>query len=284
MGLSFARSHNAFPNSTSSRVALFLDTNARVGVGIHLYNRPQEALDVWGYIKSTNGVCAGSDIRYKREIAPLSSALTNLFKLQGVEYKKSGEAYREMLADFKRTGHNVSDNVEYASRVQAMENLIAERDADMRVDFGFIAQELRKVYPDLVHEDEYGYLSVNYTGIIPVLVEAIKELKVELDVLRENAFGKLSSSVVSVAKLYQNVPNPFDEHTEIKFFIPSTSTRASINVYDMTGRELMKFEIRDRETGSLLINARQLQAGMYMYSLLVDGKEVATHRMVLTGK
>jgi len=190
-----------------------------------------------------------------------------------------------MLADFKRTEHDVSDNVEYASRVQAMENLIAERDADMRVDFGFIAQELMKVYPDLVHEDEYGYLSVNYTGMIPVLVEAIKELKVELDVLRENAFGKTSANpMVSAAKLYQNIPNPFDEQTEIKFFIPSSTVKASIKVYDMTGKELMKFEIRDRENGSLIINARQLQPGMYMYSLIVDGKEIATHRMIITGK
>jgi len=89
---------------------------------------------------------------------------------------------------------------------------------------------------------------------------------------------------MTTAKLHQNNPNPFDQQTEIKFYIPAESKYASINVYDMTGKELMKFELRDRESSSLTINARQLQAGMYMYSLIVDGREVDTKRMILTGK
>lgn len=39
---------------------------------------------------------------------------------------------------------------------------------------GFVAQEVRKVLPELVTEDEKGYLSVEYANVVPVLVEAIK--------------------------------------------------------------------------------------------------------------
>jgi hypothetical protein len=41
---------------------------------------------------------------------------------------------------------------------------------------GVIAQELQKVFPELVSEDSNG-LSINYSGLIGVLIEAIKELQ-----------------------------------------------------------------------------------------------------------
>jgi len=41
---------------------------------------------------------------------------------------------------------------------------------------GVIAQELQKVFPELVSEETNGKLSVNYTGLIAVLIEAIKDL------------------------------------------------------------------------------------------------------------
>ena len=41
--------------------------------------------------------------------------------------------------------------------------------------FGFIAQELEEVFPEVVKTEDNGYKSVNYDGMIPVLLEAIKE-------------------------------------------------------------------------------------------------------------
>lgn len=43
--------------------------------------------------------------------------------------------------------------------------------------FGFIAQELMQLYPELVTVGADGYYAVNYQGLIPILVEAIKDLK-----------------------------------------------------------------------------------------------------------
>ena len=50
---------------------------------------------------------------------------------------------------------------------------------------GVIAQELREVLPELVSESENG-LSVNYNGIIGVLIEAIKEQQRQIDKLKGN--------------------------------------------------------------------------------------------------
>ena len=51
----------------------------------------------------------------------------------------------------------------------------------LRHDIGFIAQEVEDIVPDLVREGADGYLAIRDRGIPALLLEAIKELKAELD-------------------------------------------------------------------------------------------------------
>ena len=48
---------------------------------------------------------------------------------------------------------------------------------------GVIAQDVEKVFPDIVNTDEDGLKSVNYNGIIGALVEAVKELSARVEEL-----------------------------------------------------------------------------------------------------
>ncbi len=50
---------------------------------------------------------------------------------------------------------------------------------------GFIAQEIEKIFPEMVLTDSKGYKSVDYARLTPVLVEAIKELKTLNDELKD---------------------------------------------------------------------------------------------------
>ena len=93
---------------------------------------------------------APSDERYKENIKPIESALDKALKLQGVTF------------DWKE-----SDSI-----------------LDIKEDIGFIAQDVQKVVPELVRENEDGKLSLRYQGITPILLEAIKELKAEIDLLK----------------------------------------------------------------------------------------------------
>jgi len=52
-------------------------------------------------------------------------------------------------------------------------------------DVGVIAQEVRKVLPEIVVERTNGYLGVDYKRIIPLLIESIKELKQEVEDLKK---------------------------------------------------------------------------------------------------
>ena len=51
--------------------------------------------------------------------------------------------------------------------------------------YGVIAQEVQKEFSEMVEIKENGYLAVDYRQLIPVMIEAIKELKVEVDCLKK---------------------------------------------------------------------------------------------------
>jgi trimeric autotransporter adhesin len=66
---------------------------------------------------------------------------------------------------------------------------------------GFIAQEVEKIFPELVQTNENGYKSVNYIALVPVLLEGIKDLQKQLDdkksdiELLKKEFGELKALV-----------------------------------------------------------------------------------------
>jgi len=93
-----------------------------------------------------------SDKRYKENIKPVTNALDKVSKLQGVTF------------DWKES----------------------ESILDIKEDIGFIAQDVQEVLPELVRENEDGKLSLRDKGVVPVLVEAIKELKAEIEELKKS--------------------------------------------------------------------------------------------------
>ena len=51
-----------------------------------------------------------------------------------------------------------------------------------RMEYGFIAHELQMVYPELVKgiKDGIDYQSINYSGLIPLLVKELQEIKTKM--------------------------------------------------------------------------------------------------------
>ena len=52
-------------------------------------------------------------------------------------------------------------------------------------DVGVVAQEIQSVLPEIVAGRANGYLGVKYEKIVPLLIESIKELKQEIDEIKE---------------------------------------------------------------------------------------------------
>lgn len=50
----------------------------------------------------------------------------------------------------------------------------------------------------------------------------------------------------------------------------------------MAGKQLKSFEIGQRGSGEVIISSGELEAGLYMYSLVADGQLIGTKQMILT--
>lgn len=173
---------------------------------------------------------------------------------------------------------------------------------------GFIAQEMEKDFPLLVElDDESDTYTVNYVGLIPEIVKSIQELNEKLEtkiaeleaeneVLRGNCCNQSNrrnnnlntgSSVnpnedVGASVLFQNNPNPFNAETRIKYYLAPSTSQAAMYIYDMNGKQIDRYELSNHGENELIISKGKLSAGIYFYTLIADGKEVATKTMILT--
>ena len=151
----------------------------------------------------------------------------------------------------------------------------------------------------MVSEDSEGYLSLCYRGFIPILIEVLKIQKNKIDALESKITDLISEEsayksaliaepsvsafdLVDNAILYQNSPNPFNNDSEIKMQIPETIITAELYVYDLNGAQLKSYAIQERGNSSVTIHGSELNPGMYLYTLIVDGHEVDTKRLILT--
>ena len=99
---------------------------------------------------------AASDIKLKENLSKIDNSLEKLLKISGYQYHWNKIA-QEM----------------YPERTM--------------LDVGVIAQEVKEIVPSAVVEREDGYLAVRYDKLIPLLIEAVKALKAEIeDMKREN--------------------------------------------------------------------------------------------------
>jgi hypothetical protein len=255
-----------------------------------------------------------SDERFKTNVKGLDSALVKLNQLNGVSYNYNfpngfgrnniGKATNS--ADTNVAIDELSDKEKKDK--EFFDKYEKEKKSPKGKRLGFIAQDLQEVFPELVDQDSAGFFYVDYIGLIPVIIEALKEqqsiinaqsLKVkeiekELAALTKanDKSSKLKSTSESAdtaninattnAFLFQNAPNPFTYDTKIKYYLPPNVSNAVLYVFDMQGSLLKQVIITETGNGSITINGDDLKPGMYIYSLLVNDCEVDTKRMILT--
>jgi len=135
-----------FDASASGATKLVITNSGRVGIGT---TAPGYALQVGsagdGSEARANAWNTLSDVRFKDNVATISGALDKIMQLDGVSF------------DWKSTGQE---------------------------SLGFIAQDVQKVFPQLVSTDEQGILSLNYAGFSAPIVQAIKEQQLQINKIK----------------------------------------------------------------------------------------------------
>jgi hypothetical protein len=117
---------------------------------------------------TSNGIKETSDGRFKKNINSISDALSTVINLEGVTYNWRTEEF-------------------------------PERSFTNRMEYGVIAQQIERIVPELVDTDEKGYKSVQYSHMVPLLIEAIKEQQLIIN-SQSQEIGVLKASVDAISE------------------------------------------------------------------------------------
>ncbi|MEO5569377.1 MAG: tail fiber domain-containing protein [Bacteroidia bacterium] len=176
--------------------------------------------------------------------------------------------------------------------------------------YGLIAQEVEQVLPGAVQTNTWpeetdangvfhpakNVLGLDYSAIIPVLLQAIKQQNIRIDDLEATVTGccnlrttgsapntgSIDLENVNTLQLLNADPNPFSESTMIRWNIPNDYQNAVVYFYDNSGNQINTYKVNSKGAGELQIFGSSLSSGIYTYSLVVDGKVIDSKKMVKT--
>lgn len=233
----------------------------------------------------------------------VSSKLSGVQLLQTMMPSDSPKAGLEALANLAfdcDSTMSAEEKIAVSERaIEECSKLTVTNCPEPTVRYSLNPDQLKKVFPELVYEDNYGNVSINYVEMVPLLLQYTNELSAEVKELRtalaeytedktltetnkrtETTATAISDTDTDILALDQNEPNPFSETTTIGVTVPETVKSAYI-FYDMSGKEVKRMEIAARGKTNVSIAGEDLTSGMYLYSLIADGKVISTKRMIL---
>lgn len=303
-------SYNVAARSQHENMAGYFNAEDTIGLNYGVYSEVYAMdSDAWaGYFKGnvhyTGRLTAGSDAKLKANIQPLKtdSALALLAKLQPKTYTYNSSAVQNL---------GMPTGKQYGLIAQEVQQVLPEL-------VSHITQpETRNLKGQIIHQQEH-YLGLNYHGIIPVLIGAVKEHQQEIktqqsaiDSLKNVINNKLAAlenrinnccgigginhktdettpnenavsvelSNTQVIVLEQNAPNPFAEQTTINYHIPTGMGDGQMVFTDMLGNIIKTAEVKNGY-GTVTVFAQNLSSGQYSYTLIVNGKTIETKKMM----
>jgi len=83
------------------------------------------------------------------------------------------------------------------------------------------------------------------------------------------------------AMLLQNRPNPYSGETVIPYYLPKDFESANLLITSTNGQVIKRVTLKQAGKSELTLRTEGLNAGQYLYSLIVDGQKMQTRKMVL---
>ena len=286
-----ALSPNNLTNSTAIGYQAMTTSSYQIRIGNNTVG------SIGGYVNWSNI----SDMRTKKNIKADVPGLDFINLLQPVTYNLDLDAMDNLLGIDKAQKEKLEKDMPQDLKDK---NEKAKKAKEEQVQTGFVAQEVEKIAKKIgydfsgVNVDEKGIYSLSYAEFVVPLVKAVQELSKQNEQLQQqinelkgnNAAFRSSTNemgttgivnpVAAQCQLYQNTPNPFKERTEIRYDLPSDVESAEIYIFNLQGSLLKK--IPATRSGLVEIKGSDLHAGMYIYTLVVNGQTVDTKRMILT--
>lgn len=251
-------------------------------------------------VESAAGSWTVSDERFKTNVKEEVRGLEFIKLLRPVVYNFDVDKYEQFASQ------NFPDSIK--AKRNARMNKSTSKASDVR-QTGLIAQEVEIAAKKSgynfngVHapENSTDNYSISYEKLVVPLIKAAQELSAEneslkTDIIKLNErlknieallnvsvkpFNTLNSTSLSSAKLEQNIPNPSEQTTLIKYFLPERVSAAVIKINNINGQTIQVHNIITTGNGQLTLQTSKLTPGVYTYSLICDGKLVDTKSMII---
>lgn len=151
---------------------------------------------------------------------------------------------------------------------------------------------VKQSFPALIIKDAQGNEYVNYTQLVPILVQAIKELKTELDDLKEavassgtrkvNAATNIATNTLDEGRgsISQNTPNPFTGQSTVRVSVPDDASDAYVDILTLNGASVKRIPVSNG-LSEVSLSSFEFAPGTYLYTLVVNGKVSETRRMIV---
>lgn len=247
--------------------------SGNVGIGT---TNPQDLLHVIGDIRATDFITI-SDKRLKTDINKFKGGLDEVLAIKPYTYRYSEDSglktdkihvgvlaqeFQEVLPEAVSSYQHLMDDTDEASRSQ---EFLAVQEGSIKYLLVNAIKEQQAIIEDLQSQIVELRESVdnNNTGI---------NINPEVDVILQGK-GK--------AFLGQNSPNPYTESTNIAYELPDGTINAEMRFYNLSG-QLIKTVRLTEGVGNVSVQASELPAGTYTYSLVVNGSLVDSKKMLLS--
>ena len=188
----------------------------------------------------------------------------------------------EYDATFKSAGEDVSIKnplekvLSLNAKLYVKKNNLKSTSLQNKV-IGLDGEELEKVFPELVIKDDstnrYG---IDMDGMIPILIEALKEQQVQITALK-NEVTNLNEIISLNSNIY---PNPSELQANIELSIPANTKKAMIIIYNSEGKLVKELNIEDRGKSTITFITSNLASGIYSFNLMADGKIVSSSKFI----
>ena len=247
-----------------------------------------------------------TELGMEKSVQSVDSVLSKILMLKSVFFKPKEMINQDTMSITDKYGSThslfkstrIDDSTNRFIDPGVVKTLNAEKE---RKYIGLISGEVEKIIPELVRTKPDGTKGIAYYSLTSLLVEAIKEQQAEIEkikklmgssymksdsqqsfTLKEDTTDPENQSGKALNFLSQNQPNPFTEKTTIRYKTSNVLKKASIFVFDLQGSLMKSFEELEQQEGEITIRGYDLKPGMYIYTLVIDGTEMDSKRMILT--
>ena len=171
--------------------------------------------------------------------------------------------------DFDTNGLT-TEEIEELEETQKQANAEPIQTTLSAVSYGLAADQLQKVYPELVYEDAEGNYSINYIEMVPLLVQSIKELSAEVTSLKQQ-LGIAEKAEVKAES---------EETDDIALVVPEGAKDATLSFFDLSGKQVRSARVI-AESSNAKTYTRGLPSGAYVCTLVVDGQVKSSRKIVV---